>query len=740
MKALTSESKLLKESSTGSMLSPLPLLFAMLIVSLVAATVITALFVRSNGETESQRNLEDDVDVVVDSITIELAEGISQLRGIQGLFNASEYVSREEFDIFVARFLDEPHGIQALEWIARVTASQKEQYINSVRREGLQDFTIHPERQSQNYFPVTYLAPFSGNAAALGFDLLSEDVRRAALMKAWETGELTITEPITLVQESGSQSAFLAYAPIYSSKDIPASLQERKDLLVGFGLGVIKFGDFIDHALPASFDTNIGVTVVDPDHTEPGLVLYTNLGTDIEYLDARGVEVLRAVTIADEEWVFHFTAPVGYGRTGVEEAAWILILVLGILFSVIILTIVLLLFRGRRAALNLYAERRDSEEAQRSLAMELTQLIDTANNPIFGIDMGGLVNIWNDATHKITGVSSQDAMGQPAMHFISDESRARAQERIQTVLSGESCENFELDLSNSSGEPVTLLLNCTTRRSPDGDIVGALAVGLDISDRLRAEQDIRALNSSLESRVADRTRELQEALEELESFSYSVSHDLRAPLRSINGFSLAVLERSGDRLDDEGRSYLERVRSATQRMGKLIDDLLALSRVGRTELIAEPLDLGKMAQDQAEALKEGDPGRQVEFVVAEDVTGFGDQRLIEAVMENLIGNAWKFSSKHSTARIEFGKQEQNGETVYFVKDQGAGFDMEYSDKLFLPFQRLHPTGEFEGTGIGLATVKRIIQRHGGRIWAEGEVEKGATFYFTLGNNAGETHD
>lgn len=261
-----------------------------------------------------------------------------------------------------------------------------------------------------------------------------------------------------------------------------------------------------------------------------------------------------------------------------------------------------------------------------------------------------------------------------------------------------------------------------------------LLIVRDVTERVQIEQEIRTLNNSLENRVADRTMELQDALFELESFSYSVSHDLRGPLRSINGFSQAVMQKYGDKLDDEGRSYLERVRNATNQMGELIDDILGLSRIGRTELILEPLDLGKMVKEKEVELKSADPDRRVEFVIPDDATAFGDERLIGVLVDNLVRNAWKFSSKHNSARIELGKQEENGETVYFVKDDGAGFSMEYADKLFLPFQRLHPTGEFEGTGIGLATVRRIVQRHSGRVWAEGEVEKGATIYFTLGED------
>jgi len=225
--------------------------------------------------------------------------------------------------------------------------------------------------------------------------------------------------------------------------------------------------------------------------------------------------------------------------------------------------------------------------------------------------------------------------------------------------------------------------------------------------------------------------ELEQVNKELEAFSYSVSHDLRAPLRSIAGFSRILLEDYGDSLDNKARDYLRRVCAATQHMGELIDDLLKLSRVTRVEIRYEWVDLSVMAHSIAAALKETAPGRAVEFIIAREVSVAGDRSLLRVVLENLLGNAWKFTSKHPRARIEFGITEQDGRTVYFVRDDGAGFDMAYANKLFTPFQRLHGSNEFDGTGIGLATVQRIIYRHGGSVWAEGEVERGATFYFTL---------
>jgi len=239
------------------------------------------------------------------------------------------------------------------------------------------------------------------------------------------------------------------------------------------------------------------------------------------------------------------------------------------------------------------------------------------------------------------------------------------------------------------------------------------------------------LNADLERRVIERTARLEALNRELEAFSYSVSHDLRAPLRSIDGFSQSLLEDYAGRLDDTGRDYLCRVRAASQRMAQLIDDLLNLSRITRAEIYREEVDLSALARSIVAELQKSQPERPVEFTIAPGLAAEGDARLLRIALENLLNNAWKFTSKHPAARIEFGAMEQEGQTVYFIRDDGAGFDMAYADKLFGAFQRLHTASEFPGTGIGLATVQRIIHRHGGCVWARGEVERGATFYFTL---------
>jgi PAS domain S-box-containing protein len=254
----------------------------------------------------------------------------------------------------------------------------------------------------------------------------------------------------------------------------------------------------------------------------------------------------------------------------------------------------------------------------------------------------------------------------------------------------------------------------------------------DVTDRMKAEQELEKYRKHLEELVNERTYQLQLINEELEAFSYSVSHDLRAPLRTIDGFSQALEEDFGGKIDDQGRNYLGRIRGAAQHMAQLIDDLLQLSRIARSSISRRSVNLSRIASAVADELKAGGPGRNVEFVIQQGITATGDDRLLSIAIEHLLDNAWKFTDRRENARIEFGVTSIENKPVYFVRDSGAGFDMKYADKLFVPFQRLHRQEEFPGIGIGLTIVRRIVRKHGGRIWAEGQPDKGATFYFTLG--------
>ena len=356
------------------------------------------------------------------------------------------------------------------------------------------------------------------------------------------------------------------------------------------------------------------------------------------------------------------------------------------------------------------SERKKMEQDLRKSEQKYRTLVDNALIGI-GIHQDGKMVFANEKLSFMLGYTLEEAIGLSLAEMIHPDERdfimARAQRRQMGFT-----------------EPVTYEIRL---RKKDGGIFYALISNAIVEYNNRPATLIN---------IADLTdakvrKELEQVNKELEAFSYSVSHDLRAPLRSIDGFSQALLEDYEDKLEAEGKDYLRRVRAATQRMSQLIDDLLNLSRITRAEMRYAKVNLSTLAQEIAAELQKKEPDRQVEFVIGEDISAHGDSHLLRVVLENLLSNAWKFTAKHPRARIEFGATQQEDKSVYFVRDDGAGFDMAYVDKVFVPFQRLHAQTEFPGTGIGMATVQRIIHRHGGSIWPEAEVEKGATFHFTL---------
>lgn len=325
----------------------------------------------------------------------------------------------------------------------------------------------------------------------------------------------------------------------------------------------------------------------------------------------------------------------------------------------------------------------------------------------------------NPHGQKLAGYSQEDLLDKDCVVRVYPEDRQLARENAVRMLKGEMSSPYEYRYVTKEGEVRWVMETVAPVHYQGRQAVAGIF--MDVTELKRGEEERRALSQRLLA-----------ANKELEAFAYSVAHDLRAPLRSMDGFSQALLEDYANQLDERGKDYLQRVRSGAQRMAELIDALLALSRVSRSELRREAVDLSTLVRSVATALQKRQRERQVEFVIADGLLAQGDPQLLRLALENLLDNAWKFTARRQRAHIEFGSLDQaDGSPVYFVRDDGAGFDMAYADKLFGPFQRLHGAAEFEGIGIGLATVQRIIHRHGGRIWAEGAVDQGATFYFTL---------
>jgi PAS domain S-box-containing protein len=373
---------------------------------------------------------------------------------------------------------------------------------------------------------------------------------------------------------------------------------------------------------------------------------------------------------------------------------------------------------ARKEAEDLLREERDFSAA----------LVDSLPGVMYLFDAQGQFLRWNNNLAVVTGYSADEIARMQPLDFFRGPERGLITERIaEAFAQGHTTAEAELVFKDGSHRPYFFTgFRVALPRGPC--LVG---MGIDITDRKRAEEEVRTLNADLERRVRDRTAQLEASNKELEAFAYSVSHDLRAPLRVIDGWSLALLEDCGGQLDEQARQRLGRVRAETQRMGTLIDDLLQLSRLTRTEMQFLPVDLTSIARTIAARLQEANAGRQLDFVVQSKLTALGDSRLLEIALTNLMGNAVKFTRPRDRATIEFGLIERDGEPAFYVRDNGVGFDMAYVGTLFVAFQRLHKPSEFPGTGIGLATVQRVIRRHRGRVWAEARPDQGATFYFNI---------
>jgi PAS domain S-box-containing protein len=379
-------------------------------------------------------------------------------------------------------------------------------------------------------------------------------------------------------------------------------------------------------------------------------------------------------------------------------------------------------------------DRNRAERALREGEARFEALARASPVGIFATDADGDCVYVNERWCEISGLTVEQAVGHGWERGIHPQDRDRVVDVWYRAAHAGApfCAEYRFD---RQGVVTWVIGQAFPERASDGEVVGYVGTVTDITERKRQEEELDAYRTRLEDLVTARTRELAAANRELESFSSSVSHDLRAPVRAIDAYTSLLVEEQSARLTPAGLEQLGRVRLACRRMQQLIDDLLRLSRVARTTVRRERVDLAAIARSVVGDLAASDPSRVVDFVLPDDVIVEADPDLMRIVLENLLANAWKFTSRHPRARIEYAVERGSDVPVHRVRDDGAGFDPAYTGRLFRPFERLHSQAEFEGTGIGLATVQRIIERHGGRIWAESEVEKGATFYFTLGTGA-----
>jgi PAS domain S-box-containing protein len=356
-------------------------------------------------------------------------------------------------------------------------------------------------------------------------------------------------------------------------------------------------------------------------------------------------------------------------------------------------------------------------------AQLLRAMFDSSDDAIIAKTLDGIVQTWNKGAADMYGYSSEEVVGQPVSMLCPPDRKGEATSFIERISRGERVTHYETMRQRKDGEVFPVSVSISPIRDAMGKLIGASSIVRDISEQV----ELREASARLRQQ-----KDLEAANESLTSFTYSVAHDLRAPLRALTGYSDLLREEYAEALGETGRGYADRITAASQQMGMLIDNLLQLSRYARTEIHLQPVDLSAEVEKIAAELQHEEPGRCVRFAIQHPTRALADPTLIQTVLQNLVGNAWKFTSRRDDASIEFGTMPAaDGSVCYYVRDNGAGFDPAYDNKLFQPFQRLHASSEFPGTGIGLASVRQIISRHDGRIWAEGAVGAGATFYFTL---------
>lgn len=591
---------------------------------------------------------------------------------------------------------------------------------------------VRPRGVREVYAPILFLEPKTpANVSVIGYDMYYEATRRNALETAMETGQARLTGALQLVQDEGGTkpvTSLVLSLPVYRGGGRPTGLAARRTDIQGWVYVPFRMEPYVQNALRGTH-SDVRFRIYDVTggsdrqmYNSPGLTA-----------DSRPAFVHKAnFSLYGRTWRIEYSSP------PVDEAVprlgvWRNMLTLGLFTSLLLYAIALTLARtesrARRIALRMTEDFRRSEARFRS-AMQYSAIGKAL------LDSEGRIVEANPSLLAIVGQSEDELRGQRFDALFDNEDGERiGNAGSQTDEDG--VHRATRRLRRQDGVVRQVQLTYSLVPGNIGQDISGLVQVEDVTQRLRAEAQVHALNRTLEARVALRTRELSHANQELEAFAYSVSHDLRAPLRAIDGFSRILGEKYAERLDEAGRDYLSRVRKAAARMGDLIDALLKMSRLSRSELKHETVDLSRIAGEVLEELRLGDPQREVEIRIDPGLRVTGDAPLLRNLLGNLLGNAWKFTRDREQARIEFGARDKgNGEREFFVRDNGAGFPQEYVDKLFRPFQRLHSVDTFAGHGIGLASVKRIIERHGGSIRAEGKEGEGAGFYFVLPQEGG----
>jgi PAS domain S-box-containing protein len=673
---------------------------------------------------------ENEVTELSHLVTGRMDNYVALLRGAAGLLQHPELRTRSLFASYVsALHLDEIYpGIQGIGLAHRMDPAETATFEQEITRMRGERFRVWPLDGQSSRFPIVVLEPEEDrNRRAIGYDMFSEPIRREAMQRAWDWDEPAASGRVTLVQEAEDQqqAGFLIYLPLWTagvSKNDP-------EAFVGFVYSPFRASDLFHGIFPEHLLLQVGLEVYDGARAEPSHLLYAHPPRNGDREIIRVTQ--RHIDVAGRTWTLVFSS-----NEDSLQAPTVALWLAGIGF---ILTVLLYLL-----VRNLEREHRHAQEHAEALAASeragqanqaLKQaVLDAALDCIITVDQNGRVVEFNPAAERVFGHRRNDAIGQPIVDLIVPE---RKRERHVLAL--------QQQVLSGSGEALARRVEMIGRRADGAEFPAELTIVRlevhghplytaylrDITERVRAAAEIQTLNESLEQKVRSRTAELEDLNRHLESFSYSVSHDLRAPARNIRTFG-ELLQR---KLEAQGDAASERIAhiivDASRRMGQLIDDLLAFARTSREPFHRRPVDMQDVVHEVIRLLAPQIGDRRLDWQIAPLPQVEGDRALLAQVWVNLISNAVKYTRRRAEATIMIDARIEATETIFRIADNGVGFDMKYAHKLFQVFERLHRQEDFEGSGIGLANVARIIQRHGGRVWVEATPDVGATFYFSI---------
>jgi len=725
-----------------------------LTLALVGAFALAVIFfVHTSGQERERLRLifERQTETVARTLQDRLNDYLGVLYAIESFFTSTPGVTRQEFHTFVQGMFTRHPGLHALSFDRRVPDAQRGAYEEAARRDGYSDFQITEQNaqgqmvraaQRPEYVAVYYLEPYRGNEQALGFDVASDSDRLEALHRARDMGEPGATDRVMLVQETGQQFGWLTFLPLYGHGLPHATVEERRQYLRGYISGVFRLGDMIEAALRGLNREGLVLRIEDETVPASQRLLYTSQGNTLEGT-ASGLTAVSGdhsigmhwdttVELAGRRWALHFVPTLTYLAARQSLQPWT-VLVGGLLFTSLLGAFLLILTghasiieqvvvertaelsQTNAALAREIAERQRAEEAQAHLAA----IVESSDDAIISYTLDGAIVSWNAGAEAIFGYTFAEIYGRSIALLRSSDTLNDLRPMLEQIKRGASIAHHDVVRQRQDGVRIDVSLAVSPVRNAAGHVVGGSSIYRDITERKRAEEALRRTSAELARSNAD-----------LEQFAYAASHDLQEPLRGVAGCVQLLEQYYGAQLDAQAHQFVAHAVAGVTRMQTLIHDLLTYARVRTHEKPFEPVDCARLLKDVLANLEVAIHENQVCLTHEALPTVMADPTQLLQVFQNLLGNAIKFRSAQPLA-IHIGVARCHGTWVFSVRDNGIGIAPQYAERIFVIFQRLHTRDRYPGTGIGLALCKKIVERHGGRIWVESASGRGATFFFTI---------